>query len=273
MIIGHSRPTAATWTVSGTGAAILADQFDAGRPDMLSRLRWLSGTQTTASVLRLRADWTTAIVPGLLHLAGGGLPVGTKIEVAWRRAGDAAGTYPYLPAAWANPQRVVAGIRGERLCTILVKPGATPAVGCEVRIYNDVSGSPAIPASAEILLGAVIPCAATEVDIDADWSIDLVDPTADNPTALPYRSLSFAWAADDQETILGTRAQLLARIDRQRRSVYIPRHLDAAGQFDVLMTHRTALIGMLGKPPGARHATGPYFTSSVGNVTEVPVPT
>lgn len=273
MIIGHSRPTAATWTVNGTGAAILANQLDAGRPDMLTRLRWLSGTQTTASVLRLRADWATAIVPGLLYLAGGDLPAGTKIDVAWRRAADPSGTYPYQPAAHNAPQRIVAGPRGERSCTILIKPGAVAVVGCEIRIFNDVNGVPAIPASSTIVLGAVMPCAASEVDIDADWSIERVDPTASNPTALPYRSLSFAWAADDQDTILDARAQLLAKIDRQQRSVYIPRHLDASGQFDALMTHRSAMIGSLTKPPGERHAAGPFFAGQSGTVTEVPIPT
>lgn len=61
MIIGHSIP-ASTWTVSGTGAALLADQFANARPDTLSRLRWLSGAQTTSSVLRLRAEWTLSLI-------------------------------------------------------------------------------------------------------------------------------------------------------------------------------------------------------------------
>lgn len=280
MIIGHSIP-ASTWTVSGTGAALLADQFANARPDTLSRLRWLSGAQTTSSVLRLRAEWTGAIVPGLIYLAGGDLPAGTKVTVAWRRPGDSAGTYPYTPAARNSPQRVVRGPRGERTCAIVLEAGASPVVGCEISVWNDVDGVAAIIADSTITLGAVLVCAADEVSIDSDWSDTTVDPTITSasgtraiyPTpGIPYRELSFAWVPDEQSVILGDRAALVAKLDRGQRAVYIPRYLDAAAAFAPTLAHQTARIGVMAKPPSVKHAAGPYMTASAATVIEVPVP-
>ncbi len=280
MIIGHSIP-ASTWAVSGTGAAILVNQLAASRPDTLSRLRWLSGAQTSASVLRLRAEWEGAIVPGLIYLAGGDLPAGTKVTVAWRRPGDSAGTYPYTPTARNSPQRVARGPRGERTCAIVLAQGASPVVGCEIAIWNDVDGVAAIVADSTITLGAVLVCAADEISIDSDWSDTTVDPTITSASGtraiytapgIPYRELAFSWVADEQSVILGDRAALLAKLDRGQRAVYIPRYLDAAAAFSPTLAHQTARIGVMTKPPGVKHAAGPYMAVYASSFTETPVP-
>ena len=280
MIIGHSIPSA-TWTLSGTGAAFLSPVQLGSRPDRVTAIRWLSGTQTTSSVLRLRGEWTTPIVPGLLYLAGGDLPAGTKIDVAWRRASDPAGTYPYQPAAHNSPQRVVAGPRGERTCAILLQPGATAVVGVEVRIYNDVAGVPAIPASATITLGAVIPCATTELPLAPGVEIDPIDPTATTTSGtramyavpgIPYRQLTCSLQTADQAAWFSAYAPLLARIDRGRPAVYVPRYKVPSGAFDAGLLHAYAMIGAATKLPQMQHLARPYFGSGQFTVDEWPVP-
>src|SRR5690349_17335448 len=117
MRIGHSRPTDITWTVSGGGASIDTSTYELtdGRPDSLTSFTWRDGTQNTSTEWKLRGEWSSgAIVPGLVGLMNIDLPVGTKVQVAFRRSTDSAGTYPYAADANVTSQRIVEGPAGER---------------------------------------------------------------------------------------------------------------------------------------------------------------
>lgn len=287
MIFGHSRPEHITWTVSGPGAAILspANLLDDGRPDTLTRFRWISGTQNTSSVLRIRGDWATPLPIGMVYVSNVTLPAGTKMTIAARRASDGAGTYPYVPASYNPTQRVVAGVRGGKTAGILFQPGASQIVGIEVQLSNDVDGVASIPASQLFELGDIAPAQVTMVDIDADWSLDPTDPTRTvwlpdgGPASLPgvvWRTLSFKLPADDQSAWFNgfgvDYEMLLARLDRGQRAIYVPRHINSNGQFDAAAFHRTAAFGVMTKLPKMSHEAGPYLRGDGGTVREIPIP-
>lgn len=282
MIIGWLNQTM-KWEIAGAGASFESPVSLGSRPDVVTAIKWLSGAQTTSSVLYLRATWADAVVPGLLYLANTSLPVGTKIEVAWKRPAD--GGFVYQPAAYANPQRIVAGPRGERTCLIAMNaPGADAVIGCEVRIYNDVGGVASIVAGATHTIGALMPCTAAEVSIGDDWGVERKDATkvlrsqAGGVYAFAgasARTLSFGWIADEEREMFaaaGSADALLAQIDRGARAVYVPRYLTDAATYDAAIAHSHAMIGVMTRAPAIRHAAGPFFTASAGTVEELPVP-
>jgi hypothetical protein len=294
MIFGHSRPRDIVWTVYGTPGALMVSSpanLSDGRPDTLARLQWMTGTQTTASVLHLRGDWTSgAIVPRIAGLSNLSLPVGTLIGVSFRRSTDAVGTYPYTPAMQATTQRVFQGPRGEQTAWLIVNPGATAIVGVDIAIFNDVDGTASIPASSQFTLGEAPITAGTEIDIDTTWDMTTIDPTtvafswSRQPYSVPgcpYRQLTVKTPMDVQTAYFGDIAtptvvdyeELMAKLDRGQSCVYIPRYLDAAGAFSVQLLHRTAIIGVATMLPKATHKAGPYFDSTPITVVEAPIPT
>lgn len=280
MIIGHSHPQDITWTLSGTGAAFVSPVQLGERPDRVTAIRWLSGTQTTASVLRLRADWDEPMVPGLVYLANTDLPVGTRVEVAFKRPLNPL-SYNYSAQAYNASQRITEGPRGERTCAILLQPGAHPVIGCEIRIYNDVGGSPTIPASEIFTLGAAMICQAAEVQAAAGIEFDFEDPTTTTLSAtrgaysvpgIPYRTFRFALCTTDQAAWFGAYAPLIGKIDRGQPAVYIARYRKPDRSFDAELLHGYAMIGRARQLGGMRHAAGPWFESGEMAVIEDPVP-
>ena len=148
MLISYNRPPDIAWSLIGAGAAWLSDDAGAalinGRPAAASRLQWLSGAQTTASVLTLRGSWGTAIAPRVVGLVGLTLPAGTLIRLAFRRPADAG--YTYL--ADVPQQRIVQLPDGSRCAWFVLDDGLDPVIGVEYRIVNDVYGSASIAAGA-----------------------------------------------------------------------------------------------------------------------------
>jgi hypothetical protein len=293
MIIASGRAAAAFSILSTNGetiAAALADIAD-GQPDTNARFTWGTGTQTTASTFRLRADWTIGQAPGVFLLSNLSLPPGTRIDCFLRRVGDAPGSYTYQPAAWISSTRVFAHPRGGgRSALFWFKPGATAILGVEFRIFNDVNGAASIAAGTAFTIGeAVAPLQTTEIDVGPDVAWPWIDPTttkinwneAPRPTpGSPYRQLTFKLPADRQLRYYGDPAdpnaldyeELLSWIDRGQMAVYIPRYLDESAAFSSYMAHRTALIGMATKLPNITHASGPNFTSDACTVLEAPIP-
>lgn len=284
MFVGHSRPSG-TWTISGTGAAVVSgiDNIDDGRPDTLTALTWLTGTQTTSSVLRLRCDWTDAIVPRLVGLSNITLPAGTKITASFRRASDTAGTYPYTPTAYNATQRIVEGPAGERTAWIMLPDGATPVIGCEIQIWNDVDGSASIAAATPFYIGEAWVSAGDDVKIATQPQIQPVDPTASNWSTTnqpytvpgtPYRQFQFSLATD---SVTGWRliyAPLLAKINRGQRCFYCVSIYDAPGQpFSVDALHADGMIGVCTTLPSKRHNQVGIWDSGTCSVTESPIPT
>ena len=277
MLIGHSRPQDIAWSVSGAGAAILSptEQLADGRPDTITALRWLSGTQNTASVLRLRGDWSAAFTPGIVGLSNISLPAGTRIGVAFRRASDPAGTYPYMPAMHNSSQRIVEGPRGERTAWLLPKVGAQPVVGIEIQIYNDVNGSPGIVASSQCWIGEAVVCPVIDFCPAARPSIEDIDPTTLKPSipGIPFRRLNFAIRTDEQSRYFGDYARLIGKIDRGQSAVYVMRWQNPDGSLDADMLHATAMIGHVTKLPSKQHEARDIFSSGACVVDEDPIPT
>lgn len=149
MLISYSRPESIAWSLTGAGAAFLTDEdrLTNGRPESGTRIQWLSGAQTTASVLALRGIWPSATTIRLCGLVGLTLPVGTKIVCGLRRPKDSG--YNYHPAEC----RVVQRIDGVRVAWFPFDADLDPCIGVEFAVYNDVNGSASIEADSTFSVG------------------------------------------------------------------------------------------------------------------------
>lgn len=147
MLISFARPDAITWALVGTGASFLTDEgaLVDGRPTSATRIQWLSGAQTTASVLTLRGTWNTAPTDiRLCGLVGLTLPVGTKIVC--RR---------FFDLSWSGPQTgyVVQRSDGVRVVWFYFPEDSQERTGFEFEIFNDVNGAASIPADSTFDIG------------------------------------------------------------------------------------------------------------------------
>lgn len=294
MAIAHSQP-AITWTIVGAGAAMLGpvENLDDGVPGTLTAFNWLSGTQNTATVFKLRGAWASgAIRPGLVGFSNIRLPVGTKVSVRFRRSSDPANTYPVTLSSMniGDIQRIFEGPRGERTCLFLLVPHVVDIVGVEFSIFNDVNGVSSIAASAPFWIGDVLVRVVTFTEIEAEWTPAPTDTTTANYSpdrqpyldpGLVYHQLTFRLPADTGANYFGDPndanaidyEKLMAKLDRGQDAVYIPRYVDDDGEFSAHMLHRTAKLGLMTKLPSTTHRNGPYFDSSPATVTEIPIPT
>ena len=149
MLLSYSRPASIAWTLDGTGADFLTDEdrLTNGRPESGTRIQWLSGAQTTASVLGLRGVWPVATVIRLCGLVGLTLPVGTRIVCGLRRPLDVG--YDYV----TSEATVVQRIDGVRVAWFPFDAGLDAVIGTEFAIYNDVGGSSPIAADSTFSVG------------------------------------------------------------------------------------------------------------------------
>ena len=199
MLISTNRP-AITWSLPTGGTWLTdADALTNGRPASVSRLTWLSGAQTTASVLTLRGSWGTALVPRVLCLLGLTLPVGTLITLAFRRAADA--DYTYL--ADGPSQRVVQLPDGSRCAWFVLAAGLDPVIGVEYRLHNDVDEVATIAASSIFDIGEAWVGSSNTYCLQHTMQDKVVDPSVrrrsygSQPFAsprLPYRALTLDFA-------------------------------------------------------------------------------
>lgn len=304
-LFGFNRPTGVTWSVSasgagGSGQAIISPvgaggtaNLDDGRPDTTARFQWpTGGSQTITTQMKIRADWTTQFEPRIVGLSNISLPAGTKVQVAFRRAADTLGTYPYVPTVHNNGQRIFALPRGERVCWIFLPAGAgTTIQGLEIQIFNDVNGSASIGAGTLFNIGEIVVAPGVDIDIRAGWSLRTFDPTMDNydvysnPTpepGCPYRIFTFGFPVDDQKQFFGDAAnpsiidyeELFAFLDRGQFGIYAPRYFNAAGAFDAQAAQRLTFIGRAKALPSWDHASASWFQNqSTATVQEAPIPT
>lgn len=148
MLISTARPDPITWSLLGTGAAFLTSsaRLTNGRPTSATRIQWLSGTQTTSSVLTLRGTHNgNEKNIRLCGLIGTTLPEGTKI-VCKRR----------FDLSWdvgAQEQRVVTRQDGVRVCWFYFEEDGHTRDGFEFEIYNDVNGFAEIVADSDFEIG------------------------------------------------------------------------------------------------------------------------
>lgn len=147
MLLSYGRPEDITWSLLGTGAAFLTDSgaLDDGRPSSATRIQWLSGSQTTSSVLTLRAAWVTGNVNiRLVGIVGTTLPVGTK--VICKRQFD-------LSWGGAQEARIIQRKDGVRVVWFYFDEDGYERSGFEFEIYNDVNGASSIEADSAFDIG------------------------------------------------------------------------------------------------------------------------
>jgi hypothetical protein len=228
------------------------------------------------------AEWTDAIVPGIVGISNIDLPTGTKIQVAFRRESDSPGTYPYAGVAYVTLQRIQEGPRGERTAWFLFQNTSTPVVGCKISIYNDVNGSADIVASQSFTIGEIFIGAADDVCVGLAASIDQVDPTVNAfswnnqpyvSPGIPYRQLNFKLQTADESVWFDSYEPLLAKIDRGQFGAFVISWKDSAGNFDAIKLHRYALIGIANKQPNRTHVARGIYDSGQMQVIESPIPT
>lgn len=268
MLISYNRPSIA-WSLLGTGAAWLtdADALTNGRPAAASRLQWLSGAQTTASVLTLRGTWATAFAPRVLALLGLTLPVGTLITLAFRRAADAGYTYQ----AGVASQRVVRLPDGSCCAWFVLADGLDPVIGVEYRIANDVNGAPSIAADSAFDIGEAWVGQAVDIPHQAGWARGVTDPTLQRRSkggqlfgrsARSWRTLQvrFSVAAVD-EVSGGALAnasdweQVEVALLAGSRCVAIPRWRGQTADY----LQRTALFAVATSQGPVQHASGSLY--------------
>lgn len=286
MRIGYGRPQNVTWTVSGSGAAILSStaELDDDRPDTLTALRWISGTQNTSSVFRLRADWTSRQRVGVVGFSNLLLPAGTKITAAFRRFADPSGTYPYTPAMLATQQKLFAGIHGERTAWLLPVIPTPDIVGVEFRIWNDVNGASPIVASSTFHAGEA--WISDSVDLCPDVRPSIVRPMtttarrfngASYPLAdLPRRESSFALRKASQRSYFGSTGadleSIIGHFDQGQVGLFILQTHEASGAYSPQLAHRYAIIGDASSLPTLSHSERRRWESSTMTIVERPIP-
>lgn len=258
MLISHNRPTDIAWSLIGAGAAWLtdADVLTNGRPAAAARLQWLSGTQTTASVLTLRGTWSTALVPRVVCLLGLTLPVGTLITLAFRRPADAG--YTYL--AGESSQRVVQLPGGSRCAWFVLDAGLDAVIGVEYRIANDVAGAASIAADSTFDIGEAWVGQAFEVCARRTMQDHIIDPTVKRRSygsqtfaspRLPYRSIQLELVPQKDAAIGDVRA-LRGQVMQTARVAIVPIETDVYG---------TALFGTAYQFDLASLDTGKFWSA------------
>lgn len=271
MLISYSRP-AITWSLIGAGAAWLSDDAGAaltnGRPASVSRLQWLSGAQTTASILTLRGVWGSAFAPRVLALLGLTLPVGTLITLAFRRSADAGYTYQADIAS----QRIVQLPDGSRCAWFVLADGLDPVIGVEFRIHNDVNGAAAIAADSTFDMGEAWVAPTVEIPHASDWKDIDNDPSVtqrskgSQPFTAPvrgFRTLQVPFAIAQLSAVRagglagGADQQLLRAATRAGQRVAAVTRFDTPSEIQ-----RTAVFGVA-RFDAIAHLSGPNYISGI----------
>lgn len=271
MKISYNRPAIA-WSLIGAGATWLSDDAGAaltnGRPAAVSRLQWLSGAQTTASILTLRGTWATAFAPGVLALLGLTLPVGTLITLAFRRPADAGYTYQADVAS----QRVVQLPDGSRCAWFVLADGLDPVIGVEYRLHNDVNGAASIAADSAFDVGEAWVGPTVEISHTTDWKDVDNDPsvTRRSKGSQPFtaevrgfRTLQAPFAIAKLADVRG--GGLAGGADQQllRAAVRAGQRVAAVTRFDTpAEIQRTAVFGVA-RFDAIAHLSGPNYTSGI----------
>ena len=150
MLLSTDRPDM-TWSLVGTGAAFLTDEdaLTNGRPSSGTRIQWLSGAQTTASVLKLRGTWSSGLVPvRLVGLIGLNLTVGLKIIAALRH--DLSWNYRPVEGVVVERQD---GVRVAWFVFDQTGDDQDEVDGIEFQIFNDAGGYAVIDADSTFDIG------------------------------------------------------------------------------------------------------------------------
>lgn len=278
MLISYNRPADIAWSLVGTGAAFLSDDAGSaltnGRPAAATRLQWLSGAQTTASLLTVRGTWTAGVVPRVLALLGLTLPVGTLIKLAFRRSGDAG--YTYL--ADVPQQRVAQLPDGSRCAWFVLDAGLDAVIGVEFRILNDVNGAASIVAGSAFDIGEAWVGPTVDMPHTSDWKDVDNDPSVTRrskgsqpftTTNRGYRTLQVPLALAKLPDVRGGGLANGADWQQVRSSIRGGAPVAAVPRFKSAdEIHRTAIFGVA-RFDAIAHLQGPNYTGGI-TVDEAP---
>lgn len=271
MLISYSRPDDIAFSLIGTGSAWLSDDAGAaladGRPANASRLQWLSGAQTTASELILRASWASAFAPRIAGLLGVTLPEGTLVKLAFRRPDDS--DYTYL--AGTPQQRVVTLPDGSRCAWFVLDADLDPVIGIEYHLVNDVDGAASIAAGASVDLGEAWIGPAVEIPHEKGWSRGVTDPSVIRRSLgaqvfgarrASYRTLQVRFSAAPGADVLGEGlandedwGKLESALTGAEPCIALPRWTGETADY----IQRTTLFGYASAAGPVQHAGGDLY--------------
>lgn len=286
MLIAYSPPDAPEWTLasSGSGQAWINDDDGTPltnlRPALGARIQWLTGAQTTASYLELRAAWPTGQRVRFVAVLGCNLPAGTRIVGIGRPTGEVDFDEPLGADA---DVRLYQRARGERIAILQIPDTAPELDGIALRIYNDVDGSADIPADQVFDLAEVFIGDGHALAMRKGWSLTLVDTSRSEETntgqrftavgarywrldAQPAFKRVAALYGDEASTAETSYLRLLERIDRGQPVLVIPRYSTAA------LLHESAIFGTVREVGPIKHLAGPYHQPEALGIAELPVP-
>lgn len=289
--LGHKRPSSVTWTVSGTGAAIVSDtRLDNGRPADYTRIRFVSDDPpATTDYLAIRGTWATEITPKIGCLLGLGaislegspeayeaydFPTGVKVEIYGKRAIDA--NYDYPLGGNALTQDVVKIHDQTKCCWWVFADDLEPIIGVEIRIYND-NGSEVTWANSTVHVdvGEIGIFEAIEIGVKPGYSWRWVDPTERKRTLgsqshrvarRPYRAGEFEIAPAPHAEAFGATItsesdwQTAAwNLSRDNACAMVLRPTDYAGVLDEIALHRESVFGECSRVGDLSHAGVRHF--------------
>lgn len=194
MIFSYNRPSDLVPALSGTAAWLSDDVGLAlvdGKPNVKSRLSWITGTQTTSSETVISGTWATAIVPRVAALIGVSLPIGMVVTVDF-----------YQSAAWGYSSVTTAVVKmdnGTNGILVILPIGLYAVTGVRFHLKNNVSGSTVMAAGASVDIGQIWVGSSPTYQIIRSVQDELVDPSVRHRTLgqqvyttkrLPYRTLS-----------------------------------------------------------------------------------
>lgn len=275
MLIGYGQPSDIAWTIHGTGAAFVTAStylYD-GRPGLPTRITWLSGAQTTARYLTLRAEWADSLDVRVLALVGVSLPVGTKVTVSVDQGS------PSTPITLSYTARIVRFPGGSRGVFIVIPEAQVrPVTAIEVNVWNDVNGVASISAGASIDIGEAFVGAAYDVPIrNLVWRTN--DPSLARTselsqpwpvTRLPFRTFSCEIVPQTEDNTWGTIDELVSDIGGASPLVVIPSQVDENQQPDPALMNRFSIFGYASELPTINALERRRFGSNQLVVQEAP---
>lgn len=287
-IIGFNRPASPSWNIVGTGASFDTDaaRLSNGIVSDLTAIVWLSGSQTTSSVLKLQSTWPIPQVVRLITFIGlKDIPAGTKIVVTGKRQSDS--DFTYALGGNSATQRTVLLPDGSVGAWIICAAGLDPIIGYQIAVYNDVNGSTSFVASQFIYVGESDALAGLDVKIkDGGVAADYDGlPPEDRsvnkqPRILPsrpYRTNDTVTIPVTQATAIGTSTstftsyeQLMAITVMGDSVALITSWQDQSGNLDAWKLHQVAVFGVprkLGRPQSIGNG---YYVAKFGIAESAP---
>lgn len=282
MRFGFSQITGVSWDLEDDdgGAQMETDDIALtdGSPSTVTRFTW---RQDAGPYVALQGEFGAVRRVGIVGLLGTNLPVGAALEVRGRRPVDSGYTYEL----GGNTLTLTAQqlIDGSVAAWWPLPLDLDPITGIELRLINDVDGSPWADADTVVDIGQVVLMPAVEIDHERGWRLVDVDPSiitrtigaqVDTTPRRTYRRLLIALvpAYIDQVRRSGLNGTDLQRIEQAlngaARCVAIPRW-GGIEDIDIDELHRTAVYGVAAQRSGIAQIAGDWYATQF-EIDEVP---